>query len=100
MDCIDCAADEPVVNAVNEGIDAAMSISMVNRPWVMISVNDDKEDLHFRKAGRTIALSGQIVNLILAHVLRVIDRVHFHFPCLYSHLVSDFTTATRYYACH
>ncbi|CAL9040283.1 uncharacterized protein LOC135581583 isoform X1 [Musa acuminata AAA Group] len=50
VDCIDCAADEPVVNAVNEGIDAAMSISMVNRPWVMISVNDDKEDLHFRKA--------------------------------------------------
>ncbi|RWV98708.1 hypothetical protein BHE74_00003805 [Ensete ventricosum] len=28
-----------------------MSIAMVNRPWVMISVNDDKEDLHFRKAG-------------------------------------------------
>ncbi|KAJ8459591.1 hypothetical protein OPV22_032517 [Ensete ventricosum] len=50
VDCIDCAADEPVVNAVKEGIDAAMSIAMVNRPWVMISVNDDKEDLHFRKA--------------------------------------------------
>ncbi|KAG1326174.1 hypothetical protein COCNU_01G001080 [Cocos nucifera] len=50
VDCIDCAADASVVNAVNEGIDAAMSIAAVQRPWVMISVNDDKEDLHFRKA--------------------------------------------------
>ncbi|RRT67680.1 hypothetical protein B296_00026092 [Ensete ventricosum] len=48
---IESLPDEPVVNAVKEGIDAAMSIAMVNRPWVMISVNDDKEDLHFRKAG-------------------------------------------------
>ncbi|XP_028557127.1 uncharacterized protein LOC110095947 isoform X4 [Dendrobium catenatum] len=50
VDCIDCAADESVVNAVNDGIDAAMNIGAVERPWVMISVNDDKEDLHFRKA--------------------------------------------------
>ncbi|XP_042375290.1 uncharacterized protein LOC121969327 isoform X2 [Zingiber officinale] len=50
VDCIDCAADAAVVGAVNEGIDAAMSIAMVKRPWVMISVNDDKEDVHFRKA--------------------------------------------------
>ncbi|XP_072954484.1 uncharacterized protein [Typha angustifolia] len=50
VDCIDCAADASVVNAVNEGIEAAMSIAMVQRPWVMISVNDDREDLHFRKA--------------------------------------------------
>ncbi|WOL17225.1 hypothetical protein Cni_G26014 [Canna indica] len=50
VDCIDCAADAPVVNAVNEGIEAAMSIAMVKRSWVMISVNDDEEDLHFRKA--------------------------------------------------
>ncbi|XP_074583453.1 uncharacterized protein LOC141839572 isoform X2 [Curcuma longa] len=44
------AGDAAVVGAVNEGIDAAMSIAMVKRPWVMISVNDDKEDVHFRKA--------------------------------------------------
>ncbi|XP_024983573.1 uncharacterized protein LOC112519600 isoform X2 [Cynara cardunculus var. scolymus] len=49
VDCIDCAADLAVVNAVNEGIDAARTILPIRRPWVMISVNDD-EDLHFRKA--------------------------------------------------
>ncbi|KAI3512370.1 hypothetical protein L1887_19685 [Cichorium endivia] len=49
VDCIDCAADEAVVNAVNEGINVAMTILPLRRPWVMISVNDD-EDLHFRKA--------------------------------------------------
>ncbi|XP_021831077.1 uncharacterized protein LOC110771138 [Prunus avium] len=49
VDCIDCAADVSVVNAVNEGIDAAIEILPLRRPWVMISVNDD-EDLHFRKA--------------------------------------------------
>ncbi|XP_071720617.1 uncharacterized protein [Rutidosis leptorrhynchoides] len=49
VDCIDCAADAAVVNAVNEGIDAARGILPIIRPWVMISVNDD-EDLHFRKA--------------------------------------------------
>ncbi|XP_058076884.1 uncharacterized protein LOC131225376 isoform X2 [Magnolia sinica] len=49
VDCIDCAADESVVNAVNEGIDAARGITPLRRPWVMISINDD-EDLHFRKA--------------------------------------------------
>lgn len=50
VDCIDCAADASVVNAVNDGIDTAMSIASVRRPWVMISVNDDREDVHFRKA--------------------------------------------------
>ncbi|CAN1281563.1 hypothetical protein LINPERPRIM_LOCUS17787 [Linum perenne] len=50
VDCIDCAADPAVVSAVNEGIDAAMDVVDLRRPWVMISVNDD-EDLHFRKAG-------------------------------------------------
>lgn len=50
VDCIDCAAEESVVNAVHEGIEAARSIVPIRRPWVMISVNDD-EDLHFRKAG-------------------------------------------------
>ncbi|KAL8205054.1 hypothetical protein R6Q57_010677 [Mikania cordata] len=49
VDCIDCAADVAVVNAVNEGIIAANAILPIRRPWVMISVNDD-EDLHFRKA--------------------------------------------------
>ncbi|CAN1281559.1 hypothetical protein LINPERPRIM_LOCUS17787 [Linum perenne] len=49
VDCIDCAADPAVVSAVNEGIDAAMDVVDLRRPWVMISVNDD-EDLHFRKA--------------------------------------------------
>ncbi|WVY92829.1 hypothetical protein V8G54_031917 [Vigna mungo] len=49
VDCIDCAADASVVSAVNEGIEAARDIVCVRRPWVMISVNDDK-DLHFRKA--------------------------------------------------
>lgn len=49
VDCIDCAADGAVINAVNEGIEAARAITPVRRPWVMISVNDH-EDLHFRKA--------------------------------------------------
>lgn len=58
VDCIDCAAEESVVTAVNEGIAMAQQIFMsgdiderlsLRRPWVMISVNDDK-DLHFRKA--------------------------------------------------
>ncbi|KAK2448535.1 hypothetical protein QL285_007792 [Trifolium repens] len=50
VDCIDCAADASVVSAVNEGIQAARDILCCHRrPWVMISVNDDK-DLHFRKA--------------------------------------------------
>ncbi|KAM1280976.1 hypothetical protein FF1_021815 [Malus domestica] len=49
VNCIDCAADVSVVSAVNDGIDAAIGICPLPRPWVMISVNDD-EDLHFRKA--------------------------------------------------
>jgi Fe-S-cluster-containing hydrogenase component 2 len=53
VDCIDCAADASVVSAVNEGIDVAASIvPSVQRPWVMVSVNDDCRDLHFRKAGK------------------------------------------------
>jgi len=55
VDCIDCAADASVVGAVNEGIDVAASIiPAVQRPWVMVSVNDDCRDLHFRKAGNDI----------------------------------------------
>ncbi|XP_057756930.1 uncharacterized protein LOC130976172 isoform X1 [Arachis stenosperma] len=50
VDCIDCAADASVVSAVNEGILAATEIAGLHKkPWVMISVSDDK-DLHFRKA--------------------------------------------------
>lgn len=58
VDCIDCAADPPVVSAVNEGIELATQIALtvgqddalsLRRPWVMVSINDD-EDLHFRKA--------------------------------------------------
>lgn len=49
VDCIDCAAEDSVVSAVNEGIEAARGILAVERPWVMISVNDH-DDLHFRKA--------------------------------------------------
>ncbi|KAM7277626.1 hypothetical protein ACFE04_004760 [Oxalis oulophora] len=49
VDCIDCAADASVVTAVNQGIEAALEILPIRRPWVMISVNDD-QDLHFRKA--------------------------------------------------
>ncbi|KAH6769583.1 hypothetical protein C2S52_014386 [Perilla frutescens var. hirtella] len=49
VDCIDCAAEASVVNAVNDGIEAARAILPIRRPWVMISVNDG-EDLHFRKA--------------------------------------------------
>lgn len=52
VDCIDCAAEASVVNAVNEGIEAARALVPIRRPWVMISVNDD-EDLHFRKAGNS-----------------------------------------------
>ncbi|KAF3953376.1 hypothetical protein CMV_021176 [Castanea mollissima] len=61
IDCIDCAADaafvsvvndgiESVVSVVNDGIKLARDIVGLRRPWVMISVNYDK-DLHFRKAG-------------------------------------------------
>ncbi|XP_075477393.1 uncharacterized protein LOC142518494 isoform X2 [Primulina tabacum] len=49
VDCIDCAAEASVINAVNDGIKAARAIIPIRRPWVMVSVNDD-EDLHFRKA--------------------------------------------------
>ena len=57
VDCIDCAADASVVGAVNEGIDVAASIvPEVQRPWVMISVNDDCRDRHFRKAGKNMLL--------------------------------------------
>ena len=54
VDCIDLSADEAVIAAANNGIDAALlfldsSSSISKRPLLMISVNDD-EDPHFRKA--------------------------------------------------
>jgi hypothetical protein len=65
VDCIDCAADASVVGAVNEGIDLAASIvPAVQRPWVMISVNDDCRDLHFRKAGKNMLLRKLSVILV------------------------------------
>lgn len=64
VDCIDCAADASIVNAVNEGIDAAREILPIRKPWVMISVNDD-EDLHFRKAGEKEAPPFPLFSLLL-----------------------------------
>lgn len=52
-----------MVNAVNEGIEAARALVPIRRPWLMISVNDD-EDLHFRKAGNspyTLTLTSIVV---------------------------------------
>ncbi|XP_078444227.1 uncharacterized protein LOC144713504 isoform X2 [Wolffia australiana] len=50
VDCVDCAAESSIVNAVVEGLEAAMAIAPIPRPWVMISINDDEADVHFRKA--------------------------------------------------
>ena len=62
VDCIDLSADEAVIAAANDGIDAALSFlgsstssSTSKRPLLMISVNDD-EDPHFRKASFNPAL--------------------------------------------
>lgn len=54
VDCIDCAADHAVVQAVREGIAAAEQVAVqwgcpVPDPWIMVSVNDGN-DPHFRKA--------------------------------------------------
>lgn len=54
VDCIDCAADQAVVQAVKEGIAAAAPVAIewgrpVPDPWIMVSVNDGN-DPHFRKA--------------------------------------------------
>ena len=54
VDCIDCAADQAVVQAVREGIAAAVEVAIrwgcpVPDPWLMVSVNDGN-DPHFRKA--------------------------------------------------
>ncbi|CAM9414681.1 unnamed protein product [Phaeothamnion confervicola] len=58
VDCLDVAAEAAVVEAADAGINAALRIgSLINplapplrRPWLMISVNDDASDPHFRKA--------------------------------------------------
>ena len=52
VDCVDVSADDAVIRAATDGIDAAMIHSTTStraRPLLMISVNDD-EDPHFRKA--------------------------------------------------
>ncbi|KAF6003053.1 hypothetical protein F1559_003328 [Cyanidiococcus yangmingshanensis] len=64
-DCIDCAADAAVVQAVLDGIDEAQrcwlaqhdskhsldrAASVFERPWVMVSITDDEMEPHFRKA--------------------------------------------------
>lgn len=67
VDCIDCAADASVVGAVNEGIDVAASIvPTVQRPWVMVSVNDDCRDLHFRKAAGLAACLFKLQDFLTA----------------------------------
>ena len=55
VNCIDCAAESAVVNAVVEGIEGASDLceksgQEFRKPWIMISISDD-EDPHFRKAG-------------------------------------------------
>ena len=76
VDCIDCAAEAAVVNAAQQGIQAALAFAHtqsrshsgsshsnssrewarrwegLEAPWLMVSISDD-EDLHFRKAGET-----------------------------------------------
>lgn len=50
VDCIDMCADPAVVSAANSGVEKAMlDYGIVQKPLLMISVNDD-EDPHFRKA--------------------------------------------------
>ncbi|CAN0389697.1 unnamed protein product [Pylaiella littoralis] len=55
-DCIDVAAEEAVIEAARDGVLAAVGVAeaigkpMLDAPWLMMSVNDDEEDPHFRKA--------------------------------------------------
>jgi hypothetical protein len=52
VDCVDVSADDAVIRAATDGIDAAMARVGAHtraRPLLMVSVNDD-EDPHFRKA--------------------------------------------------
>lgn len=55
------------MNAVNEGINVAMTILPLRRPWVMISVNDD-EDLHFRKAGTCHKAQCTIISCMIQYL--------------------------------
>jgi Fe-S-cluster-containing hydrogenase component 2 len=48
-DCIDVAADPAVIFAAREGMSAAVDLAQIDRPWLMVSLND-AEDPHFRKA--------------------------------------------------
>ncbi|CAN0117539.1 unnamed protein product, partial [Scytosiphon promiscuus] len=54
-DCIDVAAEEAVIEAARDGVHAALGVAEaigqpMRAPWLMMSVNDDEEDPHFRKA--------------------------------------------------
>ncbi|CAM9931847.1 unnamed protein product, partial [Ectocarpus fasciculatus] len=54
-DCIDVAAEEAVIEAARDGVIAALGVAEaigkpMRMPWLMMSVNDDEEDPHFRKA--------------------------------------------------
>ncbi|CAN0400306.1 unnamed protein product, partial [Ectocarpus sp. 12 AP-2014] len=54
-DCIDVAAEEAVIEAARDGVVAALGVAEaigkpMRTPWLMMSVNDDEEDPHFRKA--------------------------------------------------
>lgn len=54
-DCIDISADPAVLRAAQSGITAAADVASalgvpVPRPWLMASVQDGADDLHFRKA--------------------------------------------------
>jgi Fe-S-cluster-containing hydrogenase component 2 len=55
VSCIDVAADAAIVAAAQEGVAAGLSVAAdcgasLARPWLMVSVNDDATDPHFRKA--------------------------------------------------
>ncbi|CAM9982437.1 unnamed protein product, partial [Discosporangium mesarthrocarpum] len=56
VDCVDVAAEDAVVEAARwDGIDSARTLASkmgvgIHAPWLMVSVNDDEEDPHFRKA--------------------------------------------------
>jgi Fe-S-cluster-containing hydrogenase component 2 len=54
-DCIDMSADPAVVRAAKSGIEGASLVAAslglpAPQPWLMVSVQDGADDLHFRKA--------------------------------------------------
>ncbi|KAG8458063.1 hypothetical protein KFE25_012723 [Diacronema lutheri] len=54
-DCVDMSADPAVLRAARSGVLAAAEVAgalglPAPRPWLMVSVQDGRDDLHFRKA--------------------------------------------------